>query len=211
MYHFTHVDNLPKIIASGAMSCDRILKNSDVTCHEIAYSYLKERRMRTRVEVAPGGTLGDYVPFYFAPCSPMLLTYIDGNVTGQQEYQDEIIYLVSNAEYISERGLRFVFTDGHPITEPKAFYNDLADIGEVDFSIMSGRLWYNTNDDPDRKRRRQAEFLVHESFPWDCIRGIGVLTNATQELVEHAMDQGSHKPPCVIRPGWYYPNKGKRR
>jgi hypothetical protein len=167
--------------------------------------------MRTRVEVPPGGTLGDYVPFYFATCSPMLLTYIDGNVTGQPEYQDEIIYLASSVEHVSGQGLQFAFTDGHPVTEPKAFFNDLADIGEVDFSIMNGRYWANTPDDPDRMRRRQAEFLVHQRFPWDGVKGIGVLTEETRQWVEHAMSEASHKPPCVIRQGWYYPNKGKRR
>jgi len=141
----------------------------------------------------------------------MLLTYIDGNVTGQPEYQDEIIYLASSVEYVSVQGLQFVFTDGHPVTEPKAFFNDLADIGEVDFSIMKGRYWANTPDDPDRMRRRQAEFLVHQRFPWDGVKGIGVLTEETRQWVEHAMSKTSHKPPCVIRPGWYYPNKGKRR
>jgi hypothetical protein len=141
----------------------------------------------------------------------MLLTYIDGNVTGQPEYQDEIIYLVSSVEYVSSQGLEFAFTDGHPVTEPKAFYNNLADISEVDLSIMPGRYWANTNSDPDRKRRRQAEFLVHERFPWECVRAIGVLTEEARRRVEHTMGETSYKPPCVIREGWYYPNRGRRR
>lgn len=191
--------------------CDRLCKESDVDCREIAYSELKLRRMRTRVEVAPGGTLGDYVPFYFAPCSPMLLAYIDGRVTGELEYQDEIIYLASNAEYAGEQGLQFAFSDGHPVTEPKAFFNNLADINEIDFSVMKGRYWFNTDDDPDRKRRRQAEFLVRGKFPWECIRGIGVQTEEARQWVEGTMSKAPHNPPCVIREGWYYPNKGKRR
>ena len=153
IYHFTHKDNLPSIISSGEISCDRTCKDSDVACREIAFSDLKRRRMRTRVEVPPGGTLGDYVPFYFATCSPMLLTYIDGNVTGTPERQDEIIYLVSSIEYVSGQGLQF-------------------------------------------------------AFPWDGVKGIGVLTEETRQWVERAMSRTSHKPPCVIRPGWYYLNKG---
>jgi hypothetical protein len=161
--------------------------------------------MRTVVEISPGGTLGDYVPFYFATCSPMLLAYKDGCVTGRPENQDDIIYLVTSAEYIAGRGLTFVFTDGHPLTEPKAFFNKLGDLSEVDFSIMPGRYWFDTNTHPDRKRRRQAEFLIHRHFAWTDVRAIGVRTDAAKQRVEDMMRDTSHKPPCVIRPTWYYP------
>jgi hypothetical protein len=41
------------------------------------------------------------------------------------------------------------------------FYDDLNDLKEVDWNVMTLRIWKDTNDDPDRKRRRQAEFLVY--------------------------------------------------
>jgi hypothetical protein len=112
--------------------------------------------MRTEVEVSPGGTLGDYVPFYFGIRSPMLFTYKNGNVTGKSENQDEIIYIVSSAEDVDAEGLAFAFSDGHPIVEPKAFYNDLAKLNEVDLALMTQRHWFDTDNDPDRKRRRQV-------------------------------------------------------
>ena len=188
------------------MACDRICKQRDLTGREIAYSGLKEERMRTPVEVPPGGTLGDYVPFYFAPCSPMLLAYKDGHVTGRHENQDEIIYLVSSAEHVAWRGLRFVFTDGHPIREPKAFFNNLDDLNEVDFSIMPGRYWFDTNSHPDRKRRRQAEFLVHQYFAWSDVGAIGVRTDTAKLEVANILGYAAYKPLCVVRPTWYYPN-----
>jgi len=200
IYHFTHISHLQSIISFGGIACDRTCKELGLTVREIAYSGLKAKRMRTGVEVSPGGTLGDYVPFYFTPCSPMLLAYKDGFVTGKPENQDDIIYLASNAEHVAEQGFEFAFTDGHPIREPKAFFNELDDIAEVDFSIMKGRIWRDTDSDPDRKRRRQAEFLVYKFFAWNDVRAIGVRTGAAKQRVENIMADTHHQPPCVIRP-----------
>ena len=50
------------------------------------------------------------------------------------------------------------------------FFDDLKDLDKIDWDLMQSRYWNDTNDDPDRKRRRQAEFLVHEFFPWSWCR-----------------------------------------
>lgn len=38
----------------------------------IAHNTIQDRRAQTYVPCLPGGNPHDYVPFYFAPCSPML-------------------------------------------------------------------------------------------------------------------------------------------
>ena len=204
IYHFTHRDNLKSILAAGGMVCDRICQRDGLACHEIAYSSLKLKRMRTRVEVAPYGTLGDYVPFYFGTKSPMIYTYKNGNVTGKRENQDELIYLATTAESIKAAGIPFAFSDGHPIREPKAFYNDLSRLCQVDLPLMLQRDWYDYNGDPDRMRRRQAEFLVYERFSWEHVQVIGVRTKTMATWAEEAIRDMPHQPPCLIRPSWYY-------
>ncbi|MFL5911514.1 MAG: DarT ssDNA thymidine ADP-ribosyltransferase family protein [Gaiellaceae bacterium] len=109
------------------MSCDRACQTAGLTARNIGYSSLKELRMRTPVEVEPRGTLGDYVPFYFGTRSPMMYVYSKGYVTGQPENTDNLVYFVSRAEIISESPTPFAFSDGHPVREPKAFFNDLKD------------------------------------------------------------------------------------
>jgi hypothetical protein len=195
IYHFTHRENLSSILAAGAFLCDRSCKHGSLTRESIGYSNLKRRRMHTRVEVAPGGTLGDYVPFYFGTKSPMLLTYRDGNVTGKPENQDDIIYFATTVEHIVERQLPYAFTDGHPVQEPKAFFNNIIDIGHVDLSLMTKPMWNDTDSDPDRMRRRQAEFLVHQQLDWSDVQAIGVRTVAIRDY---------------IRSTWYYPDKPGR-
>src|SRR2546430_16721978 len=68
--HFTHLDNLPAIVASGRLVCDKAARNQMRT--EVGDPAIKEARRRRLLTAGPGGTVGDYVPFYFAPRSPMM-------------------------------------------------------------------------------------------------------------------------------------------
>ncbi|MEN9425273.1 MAG: hypothetical protein RL122_2656, partial [Pseudomonadota bacterium] len=63
-----------------------------------------------------------------------------------------------------------------------------------------------TDEDPDRKRRRQAEFLVHQCVPWACIAGIGVYDAAQQSRVTSILDNAPsiHKPTVKVLRKWYY-------
>jgi len=67
LFHITHVANLPGIIAAGGLWCDAMCAARGATVVGIAHQHIKDRRAAKRVRVAVGGTLADYVPFYFAP------------------------------------------------------------------------------------------------------------------------------------------------
>nr|VFK55243.1 MAG: protein of unknown function (DUF4433) [Candidatus Kentron sp. TUN]VFK55414.1 MAG: protein of unknown function (DUF4433) [Candidatus Kentron sp. TUN] len=60
---------------------------------------------------------------------------MEGFAGGQQS----IVHLVST---VQEATLRFVFTDGHGIIEWTEFYDDLAQLEEVDWPLMEERYWY---------------------------------------------------------------------
>jgi hypothetical protein len=72
IYHITHIENLPSILEHRGLWCDGEAAKQDLCEVSIAYDHLKQRRLHHPVPVGPGGVLADYVPFYFAPRSPML-------------------------------------------------------------------------------------------------------------------------------------------
>jgi hypothetical protein len=71
VYHITCIKNLPGIIQQKGLFCDSEKNQRNIEAVSIAYTALKERRAKTVVPVSKGGTLSDYVPFYFCTRSPL--------------------------------------------------------------------------------------------------------------------------------------------
>ncbi|MGP0020084.1 MAG: DUF4433 domain-containing protein [Candidatus Sulfotelmatobacter sp.] len=200
IYHITHVNNLRRIVAEGGLHCDR--RAQELKSVNIGHLHIKQRRLNREVPLGPGGTVGDYVPFYFAPRSPMLYVISRGGVEGYAEGQQPVIYLQSTAEKVDEAGLNWVFTEGHADMGYTDFFDDFRDLTEVDWPLMKERYWHDTNDDPDRKRKRQAEFLVHQFFPWELVSYVGVYDRSVAERVSAII--GEEMPEIGIQPDWYY-------
>jgi len=204
IFHITHIRNLPGILRDGGLWCDRIVSQRNLTHVGIAHQHIKERRAQKNVPITPHGVVADYVPFYFAPRSPMLYSISRGNVEGYQGAQSEVLHLVSSAETVSQSGLPFVFTDGHAEMSISHFYHDLKDLDKVDWNIMQGRYWNDTQEDNDRKRRRQAEFLVREFFPFSLFERIGVANQTMVKKTAAILADLEEKPQIEVQPAWYY-------
>jgi hypothetical protein len=206
IYHITHAGNLPAIIEHGGLWSDLQCQKRNVRGTQIGYAHIKQRRMQYVVPKDPGGPLGDYVPFYFAPRSPMLYTISRGNVAGYQDGQQPVLHLVSTVERATEfhPSLRWLFTDGHAVISLSHYYDQTADLDEIDWDIMGKRFWADTPEDGDRERRRQAEFLVHQFFPWQLINRIGVMAQKVADEVHSALANAQHQPTVTVEQGWYY-------
>jgi hypothetical protein len=151
--------------------------------------------------------LADYVPFYFAPRSPMLGAIHVGKVPAYRDGQENIVHLVSSTKSVAEAGVSFVFTDGHAVMAISRFFTDLQDLDRIDWDVVSveQKHWFDTQEDPDRLRRRQAEFLVRDFFPWPLITQIGVMTERVAETVREALAATEHRPPVIVRgTKWYF-------
>lgn len=111
---------------------------------------------------------------------------------------------MTSVERIQRRQLPFLFTDGHAAELVSEFFKDLARLDRVDWQIMRARYWADTQEDGDRSRRRQAEFLVHHFFPWTLVEGIGVRDPRTALEVEALLAGTRHVPAVSVRPDWYY-------
>ncbi|MDA0813780.1 MAG: DUF4433 domain-containing protein [Verrucomicrobia bacterium] len=204
IYRITHIDNLPSIIARGGEFSPNQMAAQALEKKSISHDTIMDRRQQTPVPCGAGGTVADYVPFYFGPCSPMLFAIHKGNVANCDARQEDIVYLVSAAEPIAESACSFVFTNGHAIMAWTRFFTDLTDLKEVDLPLMKERYWSDTPEDPNRKWRRQAEFLVRDHFPWTGVGAIATFDKAAETRVEMLISEAQHQPQIAVKRNWYF-------
>lgn len=197
VFHITHVKNLPGILAEEGLWCDaeRLARNLITT--NIAYSHIKQRRMRRAVPAAAGGTLADYVPFNFCPRSVMLYPIARGHVD-YQGGQDSVLHLVSRLSRVQAAGGTFAFTDRHAYLAHALYFDDVADLHHVPWHVMNARQWQAV------KEERQAELLVHRFVPWTAVIGIGVRSEEVAEQVRQILRGQVHIPGVKVQPSWYY-------
>ena len=204
IFRIMHLRNLPGVVASGRLFCENQRQSSGQDWKSIAHQNIQGRRHGKQVTCGPGGTVCDYVPWYYAPRSPMLFAHHKGNVPGNTEGQVPLIYFRSSIQRVVEEGLPFVFTDGHAIMEKSKFFDDLSSLGRIDWPLMNARYWKDTDEDPDRCRRRQAEFLVYGSFPFSLVQEIVVFNSEILAEAQKCL-QGIAFPPIIrMNKNWYF-------
>jgi hypothetical protein len=84
------------------------------------------------------------------------------------------------------------------------FYNNLNALNELDWKVIESWSWHDTISDNDRRRRKQAEFLVKQHCPWQLIQEIGVINNAVRDQVAAMLEGSEHKPIVSVCRQWYY-------
>lgn len=76
----------------------------------------------------------------------------------------------------------------------------------VDWETVYARTWNDTPEDPDRQRRKQAEFLIHGFVPWSVIDGVAACSEAIAARVRRILDlaEPQDQKPVLVRKDWYY-------
>lgn len=206
VFHMTRIERLPSVVEHGLLP-DNVCRRQQITGVEIGYDHIKRRRALRVVPCGVGGTLADYVPFYFAPRSPMLYAITRGLVSQEAACTEQIAYLVSSTQSLRAAGLTVIASNRHAelgYAEMTDNDGDLDDDDFIDWPLMTATYWNNTPDDPDRKERRQAEFLVHPRVPWQVIEGIATKTERARAQVERVLGTAGYSPPVVVSAEWYF-------
>lgn len=202
IFRIVHLDNVPWLLANG-LHCS----NSDTVDPNyvsIGNPELIQKRDQRIVQCPPGGTLSDYVPFYFTPYSPMLYNIVTGYGGIHKRSNEEIIILASSLHFLEEKNLRFVFSDRHAYLAAARFYSDLARLDQIDWPLLQKRDFRRDPDDPGKLERYQAEALVYEGLPVDALRGIVCYNDSVAARLEIDLAERGLEIPLAIKPLWYF-------
>jgi hypothetical protein len=201
IYRIVHRDNLQIFIDEGRLLSPKNATNPRYT--SIGETELIRQRGTKEVTIEPYGEIRDYISFYFGTRSPMLYCIHNGYDV-EKRPQSEIIYLVSSIDRVESIGCKYIFTDGHSFAEYSQPFNDRADLDKIDWNAVRLRRWNNTPDDPDRKRRKEAECLVYQEMPFAGIISIGVYNKEAFDYITKVMSDNNVSIPIRIIPEWYY-------
>lgn len=202
IFRIVHRDNIPWILEHG-LQC----RNSPVQALDyrtIGNPDIIQKREHRTVPIEPGGTLSDYVPFYFTPYSPMMYNITTG-YGGITKYPNaEIAICVSSLHQLHDLGHSFVFTDRHAYLANAHYYNDLSSLAELDWGIWQARDFRRDPDDPGKVERYQAEALVYRWLPVEALLGLVCYTATIKHDLEQMVAKRGLNLCLHVRPGWYF-------
>lgn len=198
IFRIVHKENVGRVLRQG---CDCRSASAGKPYVEIGNHDLIQKRETRVVPVAPGGTLSDYVPFYFTPYSPMLLNIKTGWNGVPKRSMDDIVILVSSLRHLAEKGIPFVYTDRHAYLRTAQFSNDLKDLDRIIWPSLQARDF--KRDDTDKVDRYQAEALVHEHVSLGALLGIACYDDAAKAIVEADAAKAGVTINIAVRKGWY--------
>jgi len=206
IFHITHVRNLPQIVRAGGLWSDAARIRQALDYNIVGMPRIKARRLQMQVKCHGGTCVGDYVPFYFCPRSIMLYILHRSNHPDidYHEGQGPIVHLqadlAATVAWANANHVRWAFSNGNAGAFVTRFYSDLSDLDRVDWAAVRAADWR----DLAVKERKQAEFLVYESFPWKLVERIGVLSTRAANQVDEAVAGADHQPVVKVEPAWYY-------
>lgn len=199
LYRMTHIENMPHILQFGITHSLSINSNSsfvpigDRSLISRRNNYLLSNRKK----------LGDYIPFYFGPRTPMLYVVQKGFNMVVPTLAENIVYCITSVQKIIDLNLEFVFTDGHAVDSFTALYNkdNINDLDELlDWVAINGKYW-NDENDLDRKRRKEAEFLVEGDVDASAILGFVVYNENSKSRL---LDLGIEESKVIIKSTYYF-------
>ena len=186
IYHITDVTNLSTILTDGGLHSDAVMALRNPTV--IGYSHIKQRRLtQIRVPCCNHRFVGEFVPFYFCPRSPMLYTINQGATGLPQGCQATIIHLVGNVDTAVGLGQAWAISDGNAGAFHTSFDASLGALNGLDWPAIRASNWQG------KTHEKSAEFLIEKFFPWTCIQQIGC-HNSTVEQQGQGDDSESQPP-----------------
>ena len=203
LFRITHIGNLPWLLANGLYCANGAAADPNFVA--IGNPDLIGKRADRPVPHSPGGTLADYVPFYFTPTSPMLLNIKTGYAGLTRRANEELVILVSSCQAMNDHQVSMLYTDRHAYVATArwtAEHRDLKDM--LDWDILRRHDFARSDRYPDKVERYQAEALAHRHVPPAALLGVGCVSPAVKSAVEAQVLAADLALRAVVRPEWYF-------
>ncbi len=215
LFHITAIENLPSIVRRGALLAKNQALHEGAVYANIAHAGAQGARARKLMPNPPGGQLHHYVPFYFAPRSPMLMAIHGGKVAGCVFKQEDIVHFEATVASVVATGQGYVFFDRNATLDYRVAFTHLRDLGAVSWDLLHEtpqldgfcKYFQNRRDElryVDRMERRQAEFLTLTAVPLRCFTRIGVCTEAAAHRVRAIVGAAGVGLRIEVCPQWYF-------
>lgn len=215
LFHITAIANLRNIFAQKMLLSKNYVTANGINYANIAHQGAQGARSIKAVPHPSGGNIHDYVPFYFAPRSPMLYAINNGRVLGCNLRQGDIVHFETTVELALAHNSPYVIYDRNATKEYSTPYLSLDGLNSVAWDLITepprldGYCKYFL-DNPrnmkyvDRVEKRMAEFLVKFYVPLTAITRIGVLNNAQQQAVSQIMADFNLPIQIGVMSDWYF-------
>lgn len=202
IFRIVHRSNVSWILDHG-LHCKKS-GTRDPNYIEIGNPELIQKRTDRVIAIKPHGTLSDYVPFYFTPFSPMMLSIKTGYNGIIKRQNAEIVIFKSSLHKLQANGVPFIFSDRHANLQAARFSDNLAELAMIDWHNLQHRDFSRDHDNPEKFERYQAEALVYRHLPLESLEGI----ICHSELVEADLKQEIAKRGLNLitahKPNWYF-------
>jgi hypothetical protein len=197
IYHITDVTNLPAVIAENGLCSDAVMVKRSPEI--IGYDHIKKRRLKEiPVPCCEWRKVGEFVPFYFCPRSPMLFTINKGNTGRPVGCQKTILHLVSTMAAGIATGKVWAISSGNAGAYHSTFSTKLDALDTLDWVAIRATQWQGN------QHQKSAEFLMADFFPWAAINEIGCENSATADTVRKLLVNAAHQPAVTVKTNWYY-------
>jgi hypothetical protein len=203
VYRIVHIGNLANILANGIYVKEH--PKFDPLYINIGNSEIISKREEFRVKINGYGFIGEYIPFYFGTQSIMLYNILTGQNGVSKQPPANIVYLCCDINELLNQKIRFFFTDGQANQKFTGHYDNLNNLDKVDWAVVNSADFKKTEADPDRLRRYQAEFLVYQHVPINCINQIVVYDKHSKAEVELLLTNNKLNIPVkVVKKDYYF-------
>lgn len=215
LFHITAIGNLREICHEGALLSKNGSAVAGVTYQNIAHGGAQGARAAKVLSNPPGGTVHDYVPFYFAPRSPMLSAIHNGKVASCTLRQQDVVHFETTVDRVTAKGEPFMFFDRNATLAYSKSYTDLAQLDQVAWDLLTEppqldgfcKYFQNRHQEEryvDRMERRMAEFLVRDRVSLAQFTRVGVCNAERAREVTAILKQEGIPLPVVVMTDWYF-------